>query len=175
MTKRLRGVFAASVVASLTCCACSKDAVVEPPPDGGDVPPGQQATELDGGKGGETVGDAGASCPAVKVNGPEVSVCNASALGNDYLDLTPACADRSVDWNHTEFQLSDYRCAKIKAGQSFTFRTSSFRFHPIVGDGPIGTTAKESDTKLTVRFDTPGNYAYFCAIHDGMEGVIVVE
>jgi plastocyanin len=59
---------------------------------------------------------------------------------------------------------------RVKPGQAVTFVNRDVGIdHPVVGAS--GTWALEGEA---VRFDKPGLYPYFCHVHVGMIGVIVV-
>lgn len=67
--------------------------------------------------------------------------------------------------------------ARVAPGTTVTFTNASLENHLVTGanaswgdrDAELGAGAAR-----TIRFDQPGIYAYSCAIHRGMTGVIVV-
>jgi plastocyanin len=67
--------------------------------------------------------------------------------------------------------------AYVEAGDTVTFRNGSELAHLVLGSN---ASWGDRDVELapggtrTVRFDEPGVYAYSCALHRGMTGVIVV-
>jgi plastocyanin len=67
--------------------------------------------------------------------------------------------------------------ARVAPGTTVTFTNASLESHLVLGSN---SSWGDRDAELaagatrTVRFDQPGIYAYSCALHRGMTGVIVV-
>ena len=67
--------------------------------------------------------------------------------------------------------------ARIPVGTTVNFTNVSLEPHLVTGsNAKWGDRDKQlgAGASLAVRFDTPGVYAYSCALHRGMTGVIVV-
>lgn len=67
--------------------------------------------------------------------------------------------------------------ARVATGSTVTFANVSGENHLVTGaNGKWGDRDAEirAGQSVTVRFDQPGVYAYSCALHRGMSGVIVV-
>lgn len=107
------------------------------------------------------------------------NLCAAAFAGcAAYDDFSAAGAQREVTFASLEYSP---RCMKIAAGQSVTF-TGSFSMHPLEqACGPASEIARTtSGTTGSFRFDTPGEYGYFCTRHGtatgtGMAGSVRVE
>lgn len=88
----------------------------------------------------------------------------------------------------TEFKPTDFA---IKAGQTLTFENENDITHVIVegawkaGSDGLRTEGKDDGTfslkvskkgdKVEHTFDKPGTYQFFCTIHFGMNGTVVVS
>ena len=105
------------------------------------------------------------------------------------MDLTASNAFRQVEWNHSSsppdkaFQLSSWRCAKVKVGQTFEWDWDGLNdlttFHVMVGNGgdspSFVDSANVSRKKIVATFTAPGTYGYTCGPHPtAMSGVIWV-
>ena len=67
--------------------------------------------------------------------------------------------------------------ARVAPGTTVSFVNVSLENHLVTGaNGRWGDRDKQlpAGAELSVRFDQPGIYAYSCALHRGMSGVIVV-
>jgi plastocyanin len=67
---------------------------------------------------------------------------------------------------------------RVQPGSSVTFTNGSAETHLLTGANQAwGDREKEiaPGASLTVRFDTPGVYAFSCALHRGMSGAVIVE
>lgn len=116
---------------------------------------------------------------------PTFNGCRAES----FVDRSEASAERTVSFGGTNgsdvFSYSP-RCIAIAAGQSVDFR-GGFATHPLSpGIGPSARDAGSPNSpipttgggiSLTVRFDAPGTYPYFCEMHvaTGMAGVVHVR
>lgn len=88
----------------------------------------------------------------------------------------------------TEFKPSTF---KIKAGQTLTFENENPIKHVIVqgtwkagadglrtegkDDGTFSLTVTKKGDKVEHTYDKPGTYQFFCTIHYGMNGTVVVS
>jgi plastocyanin len=88
----------------------------------------------------------------------------------------------------TEFKPTDFA---IKAGQTLTFENENPIKHVIVegawkagsdglrtegkDDGTFSLTVNKKGDKVEHTFDKPGTYQFFCTIHFGMNGTVVVS
>lgn len=62
----------------------------------------------------------------------------------------------------------------VKAGTAVAFMNEDGAPHTATGDGwDTGRLNRGDSTEIA--FDTPGTYAYACAIHPSMKGTIIVE
>jgi plastocyanin len=112
---------------------------------------------------------------------PQLRPCSdePQQLGANYLDLTAENADRSVIWDNEKFQLKPQRCAKIKKGQTFTWKWDGsgdlLVYHYMVKNGGDSFTFDAKKEVITAKFDKEGAYGYTCGPHPGsMAGVIWV-
>ncbi len=63
----------------------------------------------------------------------------------------------------------------IRAGKSVTFVNHDDVPHSIVlTNGKDRSGALDTNDSFALRFDTPGEFAYFCGLHPQMQGKIVV-
>jgi plastocyanin len=89
----------------------------------------------------------------------------------------------------TEFKPTDFT---IKTGQTLTFENENPITHIIVegswkvagsdglrtsemDDGTFKLTVNKKGDKVEHTFDKPGTYQFFCTIHKGMNGTVVVS
>lgn len=107
----------------------------------------------EGGGGGD--GDTRISVPEGGVDNPErtdISIVNFAYEPEPYTTT----AGSTVWWVNT-------------GSASHTVNSDEF------GDGFTGSGIIRTDKGFSYTFDTPGEYAYFCNNHPGMEGTIIVE
>jgi plastocyanin len=63
----------------------------------------------------------------------------------------------------------------VKAGTMVTFENHDTMVHNVVGVGGIFRSKPlETNDKVSIAFDKPGEFAYFCGLHPYMKGKIVV-
>jgi plastocyanin len=71
----------------------------------------------------------------------------------------------------------------IKSGTTLTFENVDGNMHTVTTvkkgttepDGNIDSGLIKAGESFTVKFDKPGTYEYFCAIHPGMKGTVIVS
>jgi plastocyanin len=64
----------------------------------------------------------------------------------------------------------------INAGTTVTWVNQDEEPHTATSaDGKFASPALDTDQSFSFRFDAPGTYAYFCAVHPHMRGTIVVR
>ncbi len=125
------------------------------------------------------------------VNGPDLAPCSnaANQRGAIYFDLTDSGTTEHVEWNNKSvpperaFQISNYRCIKVKVGQTFRWdwdgENDLVGFHRMISNGGTSPsfvdTASASATKIEATFTAPGTYGYTCQPHPfAMSGVVWV-
>ncbi|MGB8651986.1 MAG: plastocyanin/azurin family copper-binding protein [Mycobacteriales bacterium] len=116
------------------------------------------------------------------------TACSSSASGSRTALAAPK-PGATVPMVFTEFKPTMFT---IKAGQALTFVNHQSITHEIVGgsyqvDAGTGLRTSETDDKTfdlkvsqkgdTVEhvYDQPGTYHFFCTIHKGMNGTVVVQ
>jgi plastocyanin len=63
----------------------------------------------------------------------------------------------------------------VKPGSMVTFENHDTMVHNVVGVGGIFRSKPlETNDKVSIAFDKPGEFAYFCGLHPYMKGKIVV-
>jgi plastocyanin len=63
----------------------------------------------------------------------------------------------------------------VRPGTMVTFENHDTMVHNVVGVGGIFRSKPlETNDKVSIAFDKPGEYAYFCGLHPYMKGKIVV-
>jgi len=63
----------------------------------------------------------------------------------------------------------------VKPGTMVTFENHDTMVHNVVGVGGIFRSKPlETNDKVSIAFDKPGEFAYFCGLHPYMRGKIVV-
>lgn len=64
----------------------------------------------------------------------------------------------------------------VKAGEAITFTNGDSTAHTVtMDDGSCDTGRIEAGASATVKFDTPGTYAFHCKIHPSMKATVVVS
>lgn len=64
----------------------------------------------------------------------------------------------------------------VFAGTTVTWTEHDTRLHTVTADdNSFGSAFLTDNEAYTVRFNTPGTYAYHCAIHPLMTGTVVVR
>ncbi len=63
----------------------------------------------------------------------------------------------------------------VKPGTTVVFENHDDTPHVVVAvDGKYRSQALDTNDRFSVRFDKPGEYAYFCGLHPHMRGKIIV-
>jgi plastocyanin len=63
----------------------------------------------------------------------------------------------------------------VKPGTMVTFENHDSMVHNVIGVGGIFRSKPlETNDKVSIAFDKPGEFAYFCGLHPYMKGKIVV-
>jgi plastocyanin len=63
----------------------------------------------------------------------------------------------------------------VKPGTMVTFENHDTMVHNVVGVGGIFRSKPlETNDKVSIAFDKPGEFAYFCGLHPYMKGKIIV-
>jgi plastocyanin len=63
----------------------------------------------------------------------------------------------------------------VATGTEVTWQNQDPAEHTVTADGGVfGSDALPQGQKFSTRFDTPGRFAYFCAIHPAMRGTVEV-
>jgi plastocyanin len=100
------------------------------------------------------------------------------------LILTSACAAALVP--HAVFAATTHQVSianmaftptriTIKAGDSIEWRNRDSAEHTATDKGGAWDTGiLRRNKKAVIRFDTPGDYDYFCEVHPNMQGKITV-
>jgi plastocyanin len=127
--------------------------------------------------------DSGYSGEAVLVDNRDgtTTVTVTLTSGTAGASSTPSANDSSEEAGSYEVLIEDFAYSPaeltIKVGDSVTFtnqdsapHTATARDRDVLQTGRLG-----QGESMTVTFDTPGTYEYFCEFHPNMEGVIVVE
>lgn len=101
------------------------------------------------------------------------------AYGRPYGQPAPAAAPSSADASESRDQVSisgmqfSPATLTINAGDSVTWQHQDRMPHTVVGEGFASATMNGGNT-FTHTFDQPGEYAYQCSLHPGMQGKVVV-
>ena len=96
-------------------------------------------------------------------------------LASLLLVASPALAapDATVSISNFRFQPDTL---EVPAGTSVTWRNGDEEIHAVVAaDGSFASPGMDTDQSFTHTFSAPGRYAYRCALHPHMSGVIVVR
>jgi len=119
------------------------------------------------------------------------SACGGSSSGGK-TDAGASSANKpgaTVPMVFTEFKPTDFA---IKVGQTLTFENENPIKHIIVegswmadsktglrtsgkDDGVFSLTVNKKGDKVEHTFDKAGTYQFFCTIHEGMNGTVVVS
>jgi plastocyanin len=121
------------------------------------------------------IGDTPAQGPAVPP--PDESQQYVSTQPTPRADAGASVATITiVEGNDTQQWGYDPQQTTIDAGQTVTFKNSGRISHTATaGDGSFDTGLIQGGGSATVRFDTPGTYAFNCQPHPWMKGTIVVR
>ena len=64
---------------------------------------------------------------------------------------------------------------RIPTGTELTWQNQDPTEHTVTADsGAFGSDALPQGQQFSARFDTPGTFTYFCAIHPAMRGTVEV-
>lgn len=109
----------------------------------------------------------------------------AAACGSDAGPVEPPPAAAAVAVGNIFFRSDRNATANpavdtIQAGGSVTWTWVAAGLHSVESAGGPGFPASDelaaAGSQVTLKFDTPGTYTYFCGIHgDAMTGRVVVE
>jgi plastocyanin len=134
------------------------------------------------GTGGGSAGTGGgtASCGTgggTATGDADAGLCDSTMkcpAGSSYVDATACSASRVVNFGADGGFSADPQCLKIKAGQQVTFHTG--QLHPIGQNcGPVnGLLQADMTSTKTLTFNVPGDYGYYCTIHDFLGFITVV-
>jgi plastocyanin len=94
------------------------------------------------------------------------------------LALTAAAQARSVPTS-TRIAIIDFAFEPaeqtITSGESITWQNDGREPHNVIdADGAWESPALSNGQTYTFTFTTPGTYTYFCSIHSGMLGTIII-
>lgn len=96
--------------------------------------------------------------------------CGGSPVLTDRVRIfdTPGKPER--EWGY------DPKEIRVASGTTVTFTNAGVVFHSVTSDDPkrtfdVGADAGET---VTVKFETPGTWAYHCGVHPDMKGVVHV-
>jgi len=88
------------------------------------------------------------------------------------------CHTPATDGRGTTVTMEDYcyspTVLRVPSGGRVTFVNADKVAHPTVGRGSDWYADVGAAGRATIRFDKPGIYPYFCHMHIGMIGVVVV-
>lgn len=99
-----------------------------------------------------------------------LSACAPQAVRTDRVRVFDDPAKPEREWGY------DPRTIQVASGTTVTFTNVGAVFHSVTSDdAPRAFDAGMSPTEqATLKFDTPGTFAYHCGIHPDMKGVVQV-
>lgn len=115
------------------------------------------------------------------------TACGASGGGpviTDKVDMFDKPGRPESEWGYTPAQI------RVTSGTTVTFTNKGVVFHTVTADQgrvvlPLPTAGSPAPSRafdvgadpgetVTIKFDTPGTWAYHCGVHPDMKGVVHV-
>jgi plastocyanin len=118
--------------------------------------------------------------PALILALASLAIAGAGCGGDDDSENGGAAAERGAAVTIQTF-IYEPDPIEVDAGATVTWTNEDDILHTVTS-GSRGEPTKEFDEELDgagttaeVTFDEPGSYDYFCLLHDGMDGSVVVR